>query len=111
MKSIALKLSVSALMIFGSINAKAAGPSQHSGEASANSVQAIAHTSIAGIKLASGVTAVPLLIVGEIGKISGQAGEELWEETNRPIGEPLEITDEIITSGPSPEDVMNMGEE
>ena len=108
MKSITLKLTVFALMIFGSMNVTAAGPSHHLSEASKNSAQAITHLPIAGVKLVSGVVAVPLIIVGEIGNISGQAGTALWEEANRPIGEPLQITDEVITSGKSPEDAMKI---
>ena len=110
MKSNIVKLVIATSMIFGSASVMAAGPSQHLSQASAHSVQAIAQTSVAGVKIVSGVVAVPLMLVGEVGNASGQAGHALWDSANQPIGEPLAITDEIITSTVSPEQAMQ-GEE
>ncbi len=53
------------------------------------------------------MVAIPLMISGEIGKASGEIGEELWEEANTP----LPITEEVITAGPRPADAMNNKEE
>ncbi|OUR72171.1 hypothetical protein A9Q78_07640 [Methylophaga sp. 41_12_T18] len=106
MKSNIIKLVIVAPMLFGSINVMAAGSSQHLSKASAHSAQAIAQTSVAGVKIVSGVVAVPLMIVGGIGNASGQAGEALWNEATTPIGEPLAITDEILTTRASPEQAM-----
>lgn len=106
MKSNIIKLAAVTSMLFGSASAIAAGPSQHMSQASGHSVQAIAQTSVAGVKIVSGVVAVPLMLVGEVGQASGQAGHALWDSANQPIGEPLAITDEIITSTVSPEQAM-----
>jgi hypothetical protein len=106
MKSKIIKLVVVISMLFGSVSAMAAGPSEHMSQASAHSAQAIAQTSVAGVKIVSGVVAVPLMLVGGVGKASGQAGHALWDSANQPIGEPLTITDEIITSTVSPDQAM-----
>ena len=86
--------------------AVAGGASQHFSNALANSLEAIAQGTVAGLKLVSGAIAVPLMISGEIGRVSGQAGDELWQEANTPIGSPLVITDDVITAGPAPADAM-----
>ena len=56
-------------------------------DTSTNPVEAIAHIPIVGLKVAGGAAALPLMIVGEIGNLSGQAGESLWEAAKRPIGD------------------------
>ena len=89
-----------------STSVPAGGASQHFSNALANSLEALAQGTVAGLKLVSGAVAVPLLISGEIGRVSGQAGEELWQEANTPIGTPLVITDEVITVGPTPAQAM-----
>ena len=102
MNSKIIKLVVISSILFGSASAMATGSVQHSSQASAHSAQ----TSVAGVKIVSGVIAVPLMLAGEVGKASGQAGHALWESANQPIGEPLAITDEIITSTVSPDQAM-----
>jgi hypothetical protein len=87
--------------------AQAGGASHHVSKALAHSLEAVAHTTVAGMKVVSGAVALPLVIVGEIGQVSGDAGEELWEEANRPIGEPLVISDEVVTAGPAPREAMD----
>lgn len=98
-------------LMFGSMNVMAEGSLQHLSNASSHSVQAIGQASIAGVKVVAGVVAVPLMIVGGVGEASGQAGESLWDSATKPIGEPLEITDEIITSTVSPEQAMKKEED
>jgi hypothetical protein len=95
-----------ALGIALSTPALAGGVSQHFSNALANSLEAIAQGTVAGLKLVSGAIAVPLMISGEIGRVSGEAGEELWQEANTPIGTPLVITDAVITAGPTPAQAM-----
>jgi hypothetical protein len=90
-------------------SAAAAGASQHFSEALVHSVQAAGHSVAAGVKVAFAVVAVPLLIGGEIGNVSGQVGEELWDEANRPIGAPLAITGDVVTAGPPPGEVVRDG--
>lgn len=106
MKSNILKVAIVVPMVFGSMNVMAAGSLQHLSNASSHSVQAIGQTAVAGVKIASGVVAVPLMIVGGIGNASGQAGDALWNEATTPIGEPLTITDEILTTRSTPEQAM-----
>ena len=106
MKSNIFKLAIVMPLLFGSMNVMAAGSLQHLSNASAHSVQAIVQTSVAGVKIVSGVVAVPLMIVGGVGEASGQAGDALWDEATKPIGEPLAITDEILTTRVSPEQAM-----
>ena len=84
----------------------AGGASQHFSDALANSGQAIGHSMMGSLKLVSGVAAIPLLAIGEIGNASGEIGETLWEEANQPIGEPLTITDDVVTAGPSPAEAI-----
>lgn len=98
------------LILLVSTNAFAAGSFEHSNQASKNSVQAVGHSSVAGGKVLSGVVAIPLTIAGDIGEMSGEAGDVLMEQANKPIGEPLEITDEVITAGPSPKEVVHSQE-
>ncbi len=86
----------------------AGGSAKHFSDALANSAQAIAHSTIAGLKLVSGIAAIPLLAVSEIGNVSEEIGETLWEEANQPIGEPLTITDDVVTAGPSPDEAIEM---
>ena len=80
----------------------AGGSAQHFSKAVTHSAQAVAHSTAAGVKLVSGVAAVPLMITGEIGKASGQLGEAMWDEANTE----LPITDETITAGPAPADAV-----
>ena len=87
--------------------ALAAGSLQHLGNSIDHSAQAIAHGSIAGVKLVSAAIAIPLLAAGEIGKVSGDIGEELWDEANST----LPIADEIMTAGPSPAKAMKKEDE
>ncbi|MBI2994459.1 MAG: hypothetical protein HYY48_09850 [Gammaproteobacteria bacterium] len=89
----------------------AGGASYHLSQALANSMEALAQTTVGGLKLISGSIALPLMMGGEIGKVSGQVGDELWEEANTPIGKPLVITDDIVTAGPAPAEAMKSKEE
>lgn len=110
MKNLFLNITGLLAISLVSTNVLAAGPFEHSSQASKNSAQAIGHSSVAGVKVVSGVVAIPLTIAGEVGRVSKETGNALWENVNQPIGEPLEITDEIITAGPSPEDVIRFQE-
>lgn len=112
MKSTLVKSIIALPLLFGSMTTMAAGPSEHSAKGSEHSIHALTETSVAGAKLTSGIVAVPLMIVGDVGGASGQAGDALWDSATQPIGQPLEITDEIITSTVSPEQAMkNEGDE
>jgi hypothetical protein len=86
MKLTILKSIVLALITTSSITAMGT-ETNHKTDTLSNPVEVIAHVPIVGLKIASGIAAVPLMIVGEIGSLSGQAGESLWEAANRPIGD------------------------
>ncbi len=80
----------------------AGGSAQHFSDSLNHSAQALAHSTVAGLKLISGAVAIPLMMSGEIGKASGEIGEALWEEANTP----LPIAEEVITAGPTPAEAM-----
>lgn len=75
-------------------------------QASGHSVQAISHAAVAGAALVSGSVAMPLMISGKIGEVSGAAGNGLWEAADTPIGTPLPISDETFLTGSSPDQAM-----
>ena len=81
----------------------AGGSVEHSARALEMSLQAIGNTTIAGLKLASGAAAVPLMSVGEVGKVSDEIGNELWEEANTVETDAFPVSDEVITVGPEPD--------
>ena len=83
--------------------ATAGGSLQHLGESLNHSAQAVAHSTAAGVKIVSGVVSIPLMAVGEVGKVSGEIGEELWNEANTT----LPISETVLTANPSPKQVMN----
>jgi hypothetical protein len=92
MESTILKLTIAALIISSPMSVIAAEPIQES-EVSNNPIHAITHLPITGVKIATGAVAIPLMIVGEIGNISSQAGKELWLHASRPINKPNHSAD------------------
>ena len=80
----------------------AGGSAEASAQALDHSFQAIGYSIEGGLKLASGAAAIPFMVVGEIGTVSGEIGHDLWEEANSPPSGPLPVTDEIVTVGPNP---------
>jgi len=89
-------------MFFGQ-QAMAQGSSQHSGQAVGHSALAVGHGAIGSAKLTSAAVAVPFIAVGAVGAVSAEMGKGLIKVANKPIGEPLEISDEVLTVGPSPD--------
>ncbi len=82
----------------------------HSGQAisqafraSGHASKSLGHSIAAGGQAVSAVAAVPFLAVGASGGVSTQIGHDLHDAAIAPVGEPLEITDEIITVGPPPD--------
>ena len=102
MKHLHYQLIVMLLLTINLYPAYAGGSLEHSSQALEMSLQAIGHSTIAGLKLVSGAAAVPLVSVGEIGKVSGEIGNELWEEANTPIADAFPVSDEVVTVGPDP---------
>jgi hypothetical protein len=93
-------------MFFGQ-QAMAQGVAQHMSQSVAHSAQAVGHGVVGSAKLTSAAVAVPLVAVGAVGAVSSKAGNSLMEEANKPIGAPLEITDEALTVGPSPDQAIH----
>lgn len=102
-----LKIAILIPLLLGSISAFAAGSTQNISNASTHSAHALAQTSVSGVKIVSGVIATPLIVAGELGNISAHIGHTLWDLATVPLNEPLKITDDIITSTPSPAQAMN----
>ena len=82
--------------------AHAGGAATHSGQSFQHSAQAVGHLSVGTVKTAAGIVAVPLEVVSKTGELSGQAAGGLWDYAN----EPLPIGNEIITAGPSPDEMF-----
>lgn len=72
-----------------------------------HSGKAIKHAAIASGQVVSGAAAVPLIVVGEVGKASGKAGEALMNVATD--SEPLEVTDINLTAEAAPAVVMAEG--
>ena len=95
-----------ALSVFQPVFAQ--GSVQHSGQALEHGVNAIGHSVAGGGKLVSGAVAVPLKAVGSVGKVAGDAGDEMWDNAMAPIGEPLPVTEDTVTVGPPPAKAMQV---
>ena len=85
---------------------QAGGSAEASARALEHSMQALAYSVEGGLKLASGAAALPLMAAGEIGRVSGQVGQELMDEANAPPHGALPVTDEVITAGPQPDEQL-----
>lgn len=98
--------SVFAVMVLASISqvSLAADSLGNAGEAAKHSGQAIKHGATASGQVVSGAVAVPLIVVGEVGKLSTKAGEALLDVATD--SEPLEISDTSVTAAPAPSEVM-----
>ena len=90
-------------LLLVSTSAYAGGFSNNVGQSVAHSGQAVAHASVAGLKLGASAIAIPLTVVGSIGKASGSAGKSLFEfaDSEFPLGEAT------ITKLPSPNDALH----
>ena len=106
MELTAYKFTLFLIILINSFTANAGGSAEASAQALTHSMEAIGYTLEGGFKMVSGAVALPLVTVGEIGKVSGEIGNELWEEANSPPRGPFHITDEVITIGPVPSDQL-----
>ncbi len=91
---------------FGTQPAMAQGSTAHSAQALDHSGQAVGHLAVGTVKATASVAAIPLAASGAAGQASGRAAIGLSELANAPIGEPLSITDDTLTAGPSPADAL-----
>ena len=109
MKTRLLKVISLSVLCITSVPTMAGGSAEASAQAVAHSMEAIGYAVEGGLKLASGAAAVPLKIVGEAGKASGEIGNDLWKEANLPPHSPYPVTDEVITARPGPADPSEPG--
>ena len=101
MKSVIMGMGIVSTL-FIAMPASAGGSLQHFGQSLEHSAQAVANGTVGSLKVISAAASLPLMAAGEVGKVSGELGEELWEEANTP----LPISDEVVTAGPRPEQAM-----
>lgn len=92
MKLTILKSTVIALIVSGPMSVMAAEPLPQA-EGTSNPIEAIVQIPVAGVRIATGAVALPLMFVGEIGNISGQAGEQLWQNATRQNSKSMEAAD------------------
>lgn len=85
----------------------------HSGEAVKQGSKAASHGSASAAhaivgsgQVTSAASAVPLSVAGSAGAVSTEIAKDLMEAATAPIGSPLEITDESVTAGPPPNEVL-----
>ena len=83
------------------------GSFRHSGRAVQHSGNAIGYSLVATGQFVAGALAIPLGFSAQVGTVSGQMSDELWEAANAPIGAPLPITEQTITVGPPPGEAIN----
>lgn len=91
--------------------ALAQGSLEHSSRAVTHSLQAVGEGMVAGVKLVSGVAAVPLKAAGAVGELSSEMGDAFWEAANAPVNGPLPVTDDAITVGPPPGEAIKQQDE
>lgn len=99
-------IALSLLLVATSGSSLAADSIGNAGIASQQSGQALKHGALASGQVVSATVAVPLVVVGEVGKAAGKAGEGLMEFA---IDQPLEVSDTTITADPAPALVMQAG--
>lgn len=78
----------------------------HASQASAHSAMSALHALAASGRVVLGVSAVPLLVSGSVGTVSGRLGSDMLEAANAPIGTPLVVTEETFSVGPPPDAVL-----
>lgn len=87
--------------------ALAAEPNTHAGKAVDHAAKSFSHASgsaahsiAASGQVTSAASAIPLSIGASVGAVSGQMAHGSMKAATAPIGTPLEITDEAITTMP-----------
>ena len=102
------------LIALTSFASYAESASEHVSKGSRHSALASAHSTTASAQVASGVVAVPLLVVGSTASASQAVGESLIDAASgkhkTDKHEPLEITEITITVDRSPAEQMKKSE-
>jgi hypothetical protein len=104
-------LTLTALLLAMSAQAEdtkpAKQPNTHAGRAVDHAAKSFSHASgsaahsiAASAQVTSAASAIPLSIGASVGAVSGQMAKESMKAATAPIGTPLEVTDEALTSVP-----------
>jgi hypothetical protein len=90
--------------VFAGDNTHAEQAVQESAQASGNASASAAHSIVASGQVTSAASAVPLsvggAVLGSAGAVSAGAAHDSMKAATAPIGTPLEVTDESITTMP-----------
>jgi hypothetical protein len=108
---IPILVSSTLILLFTTSGPVFAGDNTHAGQAVKESVQAsgnasasAAHAIVASGQVTSAVSAVPLsaggAVLGSAGAVSAGAAHDSMKAATAPIGTPLDVTDESITTMP-----------
>jgi len=98
-------------LLAASAPAQAQSSIQASGESLHHSAEAIGLALGASAQVVSGITAIPLGLSVEVGKVSGELSEELWRAANTPLTTPLPVSEQLITVGPPPGEALRRSSE
>ena len=110
MKMKTFKTVLMSLFFVIAVPVNAGGSAEASAQAVTHVLEAIGYSIEGGLKLVSGAASIPLMTAGEIGKVSGEIGNDLWEEANSPPHKPFPVTDEVVTVGPAPAEQLQNSE-
>ncbi len=97
---------IGSLMI--SSSAFAAGSGENLSGSARHSMQAIGQGTVGVVQVASAVVAVPFKAVGAIGHVSGKVGDEMLDFSTGENDQGFAITDETVTTGPSPSEAIKI---
>jgi len=90
--------------LFAGDNTNAGQAVKESAQASGNASASAAHSIVASGQVTSAASAVPLsvggAVLGSAGAVSAGAANDSMKAATAPIGTPLEVTDESITTMP-----------
>lgn len=81
---------------------QADGFSSNLGHSASHASKGLAYTGVAGLQLTSAVAAVPLLVIGHIGKASQHAGDEMISFSNKEF----EIGDSTVSRVLPPKEAL-----
>ena len=102
---------VAAVLLLVAGQAQAGRALEHSGQALQHSAEAVGYAMVGATQFVFGVLAVPFGVAGNLGKVSADMSDAMWEVANAPIGEPLPVAEESISTGPPPSQALSNEEQ
>ncbi len=97
---------VAAVLFLVAGQAQAGRALQHSGQALKHSAEAVGYAMVGATQLVFGASAIPFGMSANLGNVSGDMSDAMWEVANAPIGEPLPVAEESISAGPPPNQAL-----